>query len=139
MAPLANDSIILGTLIQSFRHLKHQNLSTGDDFIDGSGIIFLVPFFATKEALALLTTNPVNAGRSIWLFRHLECQNPSTISDSLDRARMVQQFWRKGTEEQRNGTEYSWLRGCDRDRQNGMGGISGMILEGWMGSIFRKG
>ena len=36
-------------MIQSFRHLKLQYLSTGDDFIDNNGIIFLVPFLATKE------------------------------------------------------------------------------------------
>ena len=52
VVPLAKDLIISGTLIWSFRHLKHQNLSTGDDFIYSSGIIFLVPFLATREAVA---------------------------------------------------------------------------------------
>ena len=50
--PLANDLMMSGTLIWSFRHLKHQNLSTGDDFIYSSGIFFLVPFLATREAVA---------------------------------------------------------------------------------------
>ena len=40
LAPLANDPIKSGSLIQLYRHLKHQNLSTGDDHINGSGIIF---------------------------------------------------------------------------------------------------
>ena len=53
--PLDNDPVMLGRLIPSFRHLKHQNLSTGDDFIDCSGINFLVPFLATREAVALLS------------------------------------------------------------------------------------
>ena len=57
--PLAKDLIMLGTLIQLFRHLKHQNLSTGDDFFYGSGIIFLVPFLATKETLTPLTNDPI--------------------------------------------------------------------------------
>ena len=59
-------------------------MSTGDDFIDGSGIICLVPFLATEEALALLANVPIMLERSIWSFRHLECQNPSIISDSIE-------------------------------------------------------
>ena len=39
-APLAKDLIISGTLIWSFRHLKHQNLSAGDDFIYGIRTFF---------------------------------------------------------------------------------------------------
>ena len=70
--PLANDPIMLGTLIQSFRHLKHQNLSTGDDFIHSSGIIFLVPFLATKEAVAPLANDPIMSGTSIRSFRHVK-------------------------------------------------------------------
>ena len=84
VAPLANDPIMMSTLIWSFRHLEHQNLSTCVDFMDGSGIIFLVPFLATKEALGPLANVPIMSGRSIQLFRHLECQNPSIISDSID-------------------------------------------------------
>ena len=57
MSLLANDPIMLGKLIQSFRHLKHQNLSTGDDFIYSSGIIFLVSFLAIMEVVALLTND----------------------------------------------------------------------------------
>ena len=65
MSLLANDPIMLGKLIQSFRHLKHQNLSTGDDFIYSSGIIFLVPFLATREAVVLLTNDPIMSGTLI--------------------------------------------------------------------------
>ena len=96
MAPLANDPIMSGTSIRSFRHLKHQNLSTGDDFIHSSGIIFLVPLLATMEAVAPLANDPIMSGRSIRSFRHLQCQNPSIISDSIGRDRMVQQFRRNG-------------------------------------------
>ena len=57
VAPLAKVLIMLGTSIWLFRHLKHQNLSTGDDFIYSSGIIFLVPFLSTREAVALLAND----------------------------------------------------------------------------------
>ena len=40
MVLLAKDLMISGTSIQSFRHLKHQNMSTSDDFIHSSGIYF---------------------------------------------------------------------------------------------------
>ena len=59
MAPLANNTIISERSIWSFRHLKPQNLPTGDDFIYSSGINFLVPFLATKETLAPLTNDPI--------------------------------------------------------------------------------
>ena len=109
MGPLANDPMISGRSILSFRHLKHQNMSTGDDFIYSSGIIFLVPFLASMEAVALLANDPNMLATFIQLFRHLEHQNPSIISDSLGRARMVQQFLRnRGTEEwRRNGVQLS--------------------------------
>ena len=100
MAPYANDPIMLDTSIWLFRHLKHQNLFTGDDFIYSRGIIFFVLFLATKEALALLINDPIMSGRSIWSFGHLECQNPSIISDSIARARMVQQFQNGSAEEE---------------------------------------
>ena len=103
MAPLANDLIMSGTSIRSFRHLKHPNLSTGDDFIYSSGIIFLVPFLATREAVALHANDLIMSGTSIRSFRHLEHQNPSIISEDIGRARSVQQFRRNGTEERRNG------------------------------------
>ena len=80
MGLLAKDLIISGTLIRSFRHLKHQNLSAGDDFIYSSRIIFLVPFLATREAVVLLANHPIMSGTSIYLFRHLEHQNPSSNS-----------------------------------------------------------
>jgi len=107
VAPLANDLIMSGTFIRSFRHLKHQNLSTGDDFIYSSGIIFLVPFLASMEAVALLANDLITSGTSIRSFRHLEHQNPSIISEDIGRARSVQQFRRNGTEE----SAYSCLRG----------------------------
>ena len=53
--PLAKGLIMSGTSVQSFRHLKHQNLSTGDDFIYSSS--FLVPFLATREAVAPLAND----------------------------------------------------------------------------------
>ena len=68
MSLLANDPIMLGKLIQSFRHLKHQNLSTGDDFIYSSGIIFLVPFLSTREAVALLANDLIMLDTLIQLF-----------------------------------------------------------------------
>ena len=99
MAPLANHPIMSGTSIHSYKHLKHQNPSTGDHFIHSSRIIFLVPLLATMEAVAPLANDPIMLGRSIRSFRHLQCQNPSIISDSIGRARMVQQFQNGSAEE----------------------------------------
>ena len=70
-----------------FRHLETTSMSICDDFIYNSRILFLVPFLATKEALAPLPNDPIMWGRLIWLFGHLECQNPSVISDFTDRGR----------------------------------------------------
>ena len=70
--PIHFGPIVILMSRQSFRHLKHQNLSTGDDFIHSSGIIFLVPLLATMEAVAPLANDPIMSGRSIRLFRHLE-------------------------------------------------------------------
>merc|ERR1711942_222407 len=78
VALLAKDLIMSGTLIWSFRHLNHQNLSTGDDFIYSSG--FLVPFLATMKVVALLANDLIMLGTLIWSFRHLEHQNPSSNS-----------------------------------------------------------
>ena len=36
VAPLANDPIMLGRSIRLFRHLKHQTMSTSDEFIHSS-------------------------------------------------------------------------------------------------------
>ena len=66
---------------RSFRLLKHQNLSTGDDFIYNSGIILLVPFLAIREAVALLANDLMMSGTLIQSFRHLEHQNLSIISE----------------------------------------------------------
>ena len=66
VVPLANNPIMSVRLKQSFRHHKHQNLSTGDDFIHSSGIIFLVPFLATREAVALLANDPIMSATLIW-------------------------------------------------------------------------
>ena len=74
LAPLANDPIMLGTSIPLFRHLKHQNLSTGDVFIYSSGN-FLVPFLATKAVLVPLTNDDIMSERSIRLFRHIGYKN----------------------------------------------------------------
>ena len=113
MAPLASNLIMSGRSIWSFRPLKHKNPSTGDDFINNSGIIFLVPILANKETLAPLAPGLIIWGRSLRSFRHLQCQNPSIISDSIGRARMVQQFWNEGARSEwirLEELEYSWLR-----------------------------
>ena len=52
MAPLANDPIMSGTLICSFRHFEHQNPSSN------GGDNFLVQFLATMEEMALLESDP---------------------------------------------------------------------------------
>ena len=84
-----------------------------DDFIHHSGMVFLVPIFATRDGVAPLAINPNILGRLIRSFRHLEHLNPSIISYSIGRARMVQQLRRRNRTEEQNRTEYSWLRGCD--------------------------
>ena len=71
-----------GRSIWSFRHLKHLNLSTGDDFIHSSRIIFLVPFLATREAVAV-------SGRFIRSFRHLKHQNISTGYDFIQSSGII--------------------------------------------------
>ena len=137
------------------RAISVRHVSTGDDFIDSSGIIFLVPFLppwrqwhylqiilscqalrygcldtlnikirlqtaetiflvpflATREAVAPLANDPIMFRRSMRSSRHLEHQNQSIISEDIGRARMVQQLRRRriggvGSEE-----EYSCLRG----------------------------
>ena len=82
LAPHKNDPIMLGNLILSFRLLKHQNLSTGDDFINCMEI-YLVLFLTTKEALVPLASDLIMMGRLILSFRHLEHQNPSIISEDI--------------------------------------------------------
>ena len=54
-----------------FKHLKYQNLSTGDDFIHTRQIIVLVPFLVTKEALSLLTNYPTTVDKIIIIGRIL--------------------------------------------------------------------
>ena len=58
-------------------------INSGDDFIDSSGIIFLFPFLATKEALVPFANDHIMKCKFIQSFRHLECQNTSIISDSI--------------------------------------------------------
>ena len=70
--PLANDSIMSGTLIRLFRHLKHQNVSTGDDFIYNCEMILLAPFLATREVMGLLTNDPIMLGTSIRFYKYLK-------------------------------------------------------------------
>ena len=60
------------------------------------------------EVVVLLANDLIMLGTSIQSFTHLEHQNLSIISEDIGRARMVQQ--QNGTEE-RNGMEYSCLRG----------------------------
>ena len=64
-----------------------RHVSTDDDFIYSSGIIFLVPFLTTMEAVALLANDLILSATSIRSFRHLEHQNPSIISEDIGRAR----------------------------------------------------
>ena len=47
---------------QSFRHLKHKNMSISDDFMLSSGLIFIVPFFAARKAVAPLANDPIMSG-----------------------------------------------------------------------------
>ena len=84
------------------RAISVRHVSTGDDFIYSSGIIFLVPFLATMEVVVLLANDLIMSGTSIRSFRHLEHQNPSIISEDIGGARMVQQFLRSriGSEEE---------------------------------------
>ena len=63
-----------------------------DDFIQSSGIIFLVPFLATKKTLAPLANDPIMSGTSIRSFRHLENLNPSINSEFIDGPRCGQIF-----------------------------------------------
>ena len=107
IAPLTNDPIMLGRSIQSFRQLKHQNPSTGDDFINCRGINFLVLILATKESLAPLAYGPNIYGRSLRSFRHLECKNPSIISDSIGSPRWLREMVKKSKEEE----SYSYRSG----------------------------
>merc|ERR1712002_1261368 len=84
------------------RAISVRHVSTGDDFIYSSGIIFLVPFLATMEVVALLANDLIMSYTSIRSFRHLEHKNPSIISEDIGRASGVQQFRRRnggGTEE----------------------------------------
>ena len=83
VALLSNDHIMSERSIRSFRHLKHQNLSTSDDFIHRSGIFCLDLFSATKEVLALLANDLIMSGTSIWSFRHLKHQNMLTSDDFI--------------------------------------------------------
>ena len=59
------------------RAISVRHVSTGDDFIYSSGIIFLVPFLATREAVALLANDLIISATLIQLLRHLEHQNLS--------------------------------------------------------------
>ena len=86
MVPLANDLIMSGTSIRSFRHLKHQNISTSDDFNYSSGIIVLFPFLSTREAVVLLSNYSIMSDTLIRSFGHLEHQNLSIISGDIGRA-----------------------------------------------------
>ena len=95
-----------------------RHVSTGDDFIYSSGIIFLVPFLATMEAVALLANDLILSATSIRSFRHLEHQNPSIISEDIGRARQratipeEEESDRRRSRRSRIGSEaYSCLRG----------------------------
>ena len=68
-----------------------------DNFIIGSGITFLVPFFTTIGVAAPLKNDPILSGRSIQSFRHLELKNPYIISEFRHISRMVQEFWSRSS------------------------------------------
>ena len=72
------------------RAISVRHVSTGDDFIYSSGIICLVPFLATMEAVAPPENNLIMLGTSIRSFRHLEHQNLSIISEDIGRNRWLQ-------------------------------------------------
>ena len=84
MALLAKDSVMSHTSIRLFRHLKHQNLSTGDNIIYSSRIIFFL-FLATREAVVPLAKDLIMSGTLIKMFRHLKHQNLSTSDDFVNR------------------------------------------------------
>ena len=67
---------------RSFRHLKHQNLVTGEDFIHSSGILF-TSCFGHQEAVVPLANDSIMSGTSIQSFRHLKHQNLSTGDDFI--------------------------------------------------------
>ena len=75
--PLLSSSIQKNTLRWSFRYLEHQNLSSN------SWDNCLVPFLATREAVAPLANDPIMSGTSIRSFRHLKHQNLSTGGDFI--------------------------------------------------------
>ena len=77
MAPLANDPIMLGTLIQLFIHLEHINSSSLGRYN------FLVPFFVPMEVVASFASDPIMLGTSIWSLRHLKHQNLYTGDDFI--------------------------------------------------------
>ena len=83
MVPLANDPIMLGRSIQLFKNLENQNLSTGDDFIHSSGIIFCISFLANKELLATIAYVTMMSGISMQWLRHLQHQILSTGDDFI--------------------------------------------------------
>ena len=91
MALLSNGPFMSGTLIWLSRQLKHQNMSTGDNFIHIVYIIFLVLFLATREVV-VPANDSIMLGRSIWLFRHLKHQNMSTGDDFIHRSGLVWTF-----------------------------------------------
>ena len=68
VALVANDPIISGTFIQSFRQFENQNPSSN------SWDNFSVTFLAIRVVVVPLENNPIISGTSIWLFTHLEHQ-----------------------------------------------------------------
>ena len=73
--PLANNPIMSGRSVTSLRHLYHQNLSTGDDFVHSSRMIIQVPFLAPREAVAPFANDPIMSDTLIRSFRLLKDQN----------------------------------------------------------------
>ena len=66
----------------SFRHIKHQKLSTGDDFIHRKGK-FESSIFGHQGGSGATCSNPIMWGILIRSFRHLEHKNQFIISDFI--------------------------------------------------------
>ena len=69
---------------KGYRAFSVRHVSTGDDFIESSEIIFSVPFLAIKETLVALANYPIISERSIWSFRHLKHFSLYTGDDFID-------------------------------------------------------
>ena len=63
MASLENDPIMFMKSILLLMHIEQQNLSPCDDFIHCMGVMFLVKFWATREAVVSPAIYSIMLGR----------------------------------------------------------------------------